>query len=142
MKLLIAEDDCTTRTMLTGITEKWGYEPIAVENGEAAWQILQEENNPPLLLLLDWNMPLLNGPQLCQRIRQQETKHFPYIILLTSRNDTKDIVDGLQAGSNDYMSKPFENLELQARLQVGQRILKQQADLNQTREHLATGKNH
>lgn len=140
MKLLIAEDDCTTRTMLAAITEKWGYEPITVEDGEAAWQVLLE-NDPPLLLLLDWEMPLLNGLQLCQRIRQQETKNFPYIILLTSRSETTDIVDGLQAGSNDYMAKPFNNMELQARLLVGQRILYQQAELNQTRENLSAGIN-
>jgi len=140
LKLLIAEDDYTTRTMLAAITEKWGYKPIAVENGEAAWQVLLE-NDPPLLLLLDWEMPLLNGLQLCQRIRQQETKNFPYIILLTSRSETTDIVDGLQAGSNDYMAKPFNNMELQARLLVGQRILVQQAELNQTRENLSAGIN-
>jgi len=73
-------------------------------------------------MLLNWEMLLIDGLELCQRIRQQETKNFPYIILLTSRSAT-DNVDGLQAGSNDYMAKPFESVELQARLQVGQRIL-------------------
>ena len=135
MKLLIAEDDFTTRTILAAITNKWGYEPITVEDGEAAWKILLDDD-PPQLLLLDWEMPLLDGLALCQRIRQQETNHFPYIILLTSRCETTDIVDGLQAGSNDYMAKPFESEELQARLQVGQRILIQQAELNQARDNL------
>ncbi len=141
MKLLIAEDDSTSRVMLAAIVGKWGYEPIAVEDGEAAWTILQAED-PPRLLLLDWEMPVLDGLELCQRIRQQETNDHPYIILLTARNDTTDIVNGLHAGSNDYIAKPFENAELQARLHVGQRMLKLQAELNQVREDLAYQANH
>lgn len=141
MKLLIAEDDSTSRTMLAAIAGKWGYEPIAVEDGEAAWTILLADD-PPRLLLLDWEMPVLDGLKLCQRIRQQETNDHPYIILLTARSDTTDIVNGLHAGSNDYIAKPFENTELQARLQVGQRMLKLQTELNQVRENLAYQANH
>lgn len=141
MKLLIAEDDSTSCAMLAAIVSKWGYEPIAVEDGEAAWTILQADD-PPRLLLLDWEMPVLDGLKLCQRIRQQETNDHPYIILLTARSDTTDIVSGLHAGSNDYIAKPFENTELQARLQVGQRMLKLQAELNQVRENLVYQANH
>jgi len=73
MKLLIAEDDITTRTMLTVVTKSWGYEPVAVEDGETAWQVLQADD-PPRLLLLDWMMPELDGLALCQRIREKESQ--------------------------------------------------------------------
>lgn len=136
MKLLIAEDDLTSRTMLTMVTKSWGYKPIAVEDGEAAWQALQSED-PPRLLLLDWMMPKLDGLALCQRIRDQESQDPPFIVLLTARTETDDIVTGLDAGANEYISKPIANAELRARLQVGKRMLDLQAELHQTREALA-----
>ena len=135
MKLLIAEDDLTSLTMLAAITGKWGYEPVAVENGEAAWQALQEPDAPSLLLI-DWEMPKLDGLSLCHRIRQQAYGKPPYIILLTARSETDDVVTGLQAGANDYIAKPYANAELQARLQVGQQMLELQGKLNQAREIL------
>ena len=136
MKLLIAEDDLTSRTMLTAVTRKWGFEPVAVEDGEAAWQVMQGDE-PPRLLLLDWEMPGLSGPALCQRIRQQETTDPPFIILLTGRTKTTDIVKSLTAGANDHIAKPFENAEVQARLQVGRRILDLQHELIRSKEILA-----
>ena len=135
MKLLIAEDDLTSRTMLATVTRKWGYEPVAVEDGEAAWQVLQEPDSPRLLLI-DREMPQLDGLGLCQRIRRQAGNNPPFIIVLTARSETDDIVAGLQAGANDYIAKPFAIAELQARLQVGQRMLDLQRELNQTREVL------
>ncbi|MCH9638298.1 MAG: diguanylate cyclase [Betaproteobacteria bacterium] len=141
MKLLIAEDDFTSRTMLAAIAKKWGHETIAVEDGEAAWKVLLGED-PPQLLLLDWEMPLVDGLELCHRIRQLDTQDHPYIILLTSRNESADIVEGLQAGSNDYIAKPFENTVLHARIEVGCRMLKLQAELKQIRDNLAFLANH
>jgi diguanylate cyclase (GGDEF)-like protein len=141
LKLLIAEDDLTSRTMLTVITREWGYEPVVVEDGEAAWQILQGQN-PPRLLLLDWMMPQLNGLLLCQRIRQQQNNDPPYIILLTARSETMDIVVGLESGANDYIGKPFENAELQARLKVGKRMLDLQSQLQNARATLIHQANH
>ncbi len=135
MRLLIADDDLTSRTMLAAVTKKWGFEPIVAEDGEVAWQILQE-TDAPLLLLIDWEMPKLDGLGLCCRIRQQQNKNPPFIILLTARNETSDIVTGLEAGANDYISKPFANSELLARLQVGGRMLELQGELNKTREVL------
>ncbi len=127
MKLLIAEDDLTSRKILESIAQKWGYETILAEDGEAAWKILQQ-NNPPELLLLDWEMPNLSGLELCQRIRAEEKNDPAFIILLSSRKSTEDIVAGLEAGSNEYIAKPFENAELKARLRVGQRMLELQAN--------------
>ena len=141
MKLLIAEDDFTSRTMLVAMAGKWGYEIVAVEDGEAAWKIIRGDD-PPQLLLLDWEMPMLDGLKLCERIRQQETDDYPYIILLTSRTDAADIVEGLHAGSNDYVAKPFESTVLHARIEVGYRMLTLQAELKQIRENLAFQANH
>ena len=121
--------------MLAAVARKWGYEAVVVEDGEAAWQVLQE-NDPPRLMLIDWEMPRLNGPDLCKRIRQQETNDPPFIILLTARNETDDIVVGLKSGANDYIAKPFVNGELQARLQVGQRMLELQDELLKTGNEL------
>lgn len=136
MKLLIAEDDLTTRIMLVAETANWGYKPVAVADGKAAWQVLQGDD-PPRLLLLDWEMPGLDGVALCQRIRRRQTSDPPFIILLTARTATADIVEGLGKGANDHIAKPFDNAELQARLQVGRRMLDLQADLARAREVLA-----
>ncbi|BCG64346.1 MAG: two-component system, HptB-dependent secretion and biofilm response regulator [Methyloprofundus sp.] len=135
MKLLIADDDLTSRAMLGAVTSKWGYQTVVAEDGEAAWELLQEPD-APLLMLIDWEMPRLDGLGLCQRIRAQNQNNPPFIILLTARSETDDVVAGLEAGANDYITKPFANTELKARLQVGQRMLNLQAELNKTKEVL------
>ena len=127
MKLLIAEDDLTSRSILSAVTSKCGYQPVLAEDGEIAWNVMQQEDHPRLLLL-DWEMPKLDGAALCQRIRQLESENPPYIILLTTRNESSDIAAGLEAGANDYIVKPFDNTELQARLKVGKRMLSLQAE--------------
>lgn len=136
LKLLIAEDDITTRTILEGVTLNWGYDPIVVEDGEAAWDVMKGDN-PPSLLLIDWEMPKINGLELCDLIRKQTSKKPPYIILLTVRSSTNDIVLGLKSGSNDYISKPFEKDELHARLQVGMRMLELQEELINAKDEVA-----
>jgi diguanylate cyclase (GGDEF)-like protein len=141
MKILIAEDDPTSRMILVAVVSEWGYEPIAVEDGAQALTVLQAEE-PPRLLLLDWEMPKLNGLALCKLIREEDTSNPPYIILLTGRSDTEDIVTGLKFGANDYISKPFENAELQARLQVGKRMLDLQDELNSAKEAMAFQANY
>ncbi len=135
MKLLVADDDLTSRTMLAAVARKWGYESVTAEDGEEAWQILQQPELP-LLLLIDWEMPRLDGLGLCQRIREIDTKNPPFIILLTSRSETDDVVAGLEAGANDYIVKPFANAELQARLKVGRRMLELQDELKEAQNVL------
>ena len=136
MKLLIAEDDLTSRTILEAITPVWQFQPISVEDGEQAWQVLQQKD-PPQLLLLDWEMPRLSGTELCKRIRQTYRGNPPYIILLTCRNHTSDVVEGLNLGANDYITKPVDNAELRARLQVGERVLALQKQLQQATDILS-----
>jgi two-component system cell cycle response regulator len=141
LKILIAEDDLTSRLILAAVTKKWGYTPITVEDGEAAWEVMQDAD-PPLLLLIDWGMPKLDGITLCKKIRKQESENPPYIVLLTARNETDDVVKGLEAGANDYISKPYNNAELQARLCVGQRMLNLQTELFETKNALQIQATH
>lgn len=131
MKLLIAEDDKTSRLILSSVCTKWGYDVVAVEDGQAAWQLMQG-NDAPQLMIVDWEMPCMNGIELCQHIRKKFPNNPPYIILLTSRNETQDIVEGLKKGANDYIAKPFNNDELQVRISVGRRVLQLQNELHAT----------
>ncbi|OPY12780.1 MAG: Response regulator PleD [Syntrophus sp. PtaB.Bin138] len=128
MKVLIAEDDSTSRRILTAILKKWGYDPVVTEDGQAAWDILKQADAPKLLLL-DWNMPKMEGPEICRLLRQERTSDPPYVILLTSRDEKGDIVLGLDAGANDYIVKPYDPKELQARIRVGGRMIELQASL-------------
>lgn len=135
MKLLIADDDITSRMILSSMTEEWGYEPLCAEDGEEAWELLQQEGAPDLILL-DWEMPRLNGLGLCLRIREQITENPPYIIMLTAHDNIDDVVKGLENGANDYIAKPYNSMELQARLNVGKRMLNLQIELQAAKERL------
>jgi diguanylate cyclase (GGDEF)-like protein len=114
---------------------------ITAADGLEAWEILQQGNAPDLLIL-DWMMPGIDGPELCRRIRERQDPIYPYILLVTGKDDTQDVVRGLQAGADDYLSKPFDPTELRARLQVGKRILGLQHELIQAREQLRFQANH
>jgi DNA-binding response OmpR family regulator len=127
IKVLIADDDAPTRILLRSAISHWGYEVVEAADGEEAWIILQQ-NNAPQLMIVDWLMPKLDGIDLCRRIKS-ELKHFPYIILLTQLSGTTNIVKGLEAGANEFLSKPFNMAELQSRLSVGSRIIRFQESL-------------
>lgn len=129
MKLLIADDSKVSRMMLSTITKTWGYEVILAEDGEQAWQIMQADDAPQLLLL-DWEMPKMNGIEVCERVIAKNSENPAYIMLLTSRTGSDDIVEGLSKGASDYLSKPFDSAELKVRLQVGKRMLELQDKLN------------
>lgn len=131
MKVLIAEDDLTSRALLRRVVAQWGYETLVLSDGQEAWEALMEDD-APRLAVLDWMMPTLDGVEVCRRVRSIETSNPPYIILLTSRADKGDIVTGLEAGANDYVGKPFDRDELRARLLVGQRYVELNAKLLQT----------
>ncbi len=128
MRILIAEDDTVSRRMLEAILVKWGYEVITTTNGAEAWQILQGEDTPKLVIL-DWMMPEMDGLDVCKKIRENTDLDSIYIILLTARGQKGDIVAGLEAGANDYITKPFDRDELKARIQVGVRMINLQSEL-------------
>jgi CheY-like chemotaxis protein len=134
MRVLIAEDNCTTRSLLSETLRDWGFDVVATRDGAEAWEELST-NEPPELILLDWTMPEMDGLEVCRRARGLPAVQKNYIILLTARDHTDDIVTGLQAGADDYITKPFEPAELHARLQVGMRIVElQQALANRVDE--------
>jgi diguanylate cyclase (GGDEF)-like protein len=141
VKLLIAEDSQTLLFMLQAITSKWGFDPILADNGQHALDIANGKD-PPQLLLLDWEMPKLDGLTLCKQLRQNDNDIHPYIILLTNRNEVSDLVSGLDAGANDYISKPFNHTELKARLGVGKRMLSLQTESMRARNELAYQATH
>jgi len=122
MRVLIAEDDLTSRLVLEKTLAKWGYEVLAARDGNEAWKELQKPD-APTLLILDWEMPGMDGTDVCRKVRAHEAGHPRYIILLTARSGTEDLVAGLDAGANDYVGKPFDPAELRARVDVGRRFV-------------------
>ena len=126
MKILIAEDDLTSRTVLTAVLKKQGHEVEATVNGAEAWRAMQQPD-APRLAILDWMMPELDGVEVCRRIRALQTDQPPYIIMLTAKSEKENIVTGLEAGADDYLAKPFDAGELYARVEVGRRMLELQA---------------
>ncbi len=128
MRILIAEDDFTSRAALAGVLKKEGHEVVATVNGAEAWQALQQPC-APMLAILDWMMPEMDGLSVVRKVRALQSSQSPYIIMLTTRGEKADIIAGLDAGANDYLSKPFDSGELRARVQVGQRMVEMQAAL-------------
>ena len=122
MKTLIAEDDSVSRRLLQAALQKWGFEVTVTTQGREAWEALQQPAAPSLVIL-DWLMPEIDGVEICRRIRASEALKSSYVILLTSRGSKEDIVEGLEAGADDYVTKPFDHGELRARVQVGARVI-------------------
>jgi len=136
MRVLVVEDDLISRRILVTILKKWGYDPVATEDSEAAWEALQRPDAPELILL-DRKMAGMDGLEVCRRLRENEASRSAYVILLTGLGEKSDIVQGLEAGANDYIAKPYDNEELRARIKVGQRMLELQSSLRQARDALA-----
>ncbi len=128
MRILIAEDDAVSRRLLETALSKWGYEPIVTTDGLQALEILVQPGAPSLAVL-DWMMPGMDGAEVCRRVRSQGADRLLYIILLTAKARKQDIVQGLTAGADDYIIKPFDRAELKARISTGERILRLQAEL-------------
>ena len=128
VRVLIAEDDPVSRHILQATLHKWGYEVVVCTDGTEAWQVLQGDAAPHVLIL-DWMMPGMDGVQICRKVREVPQPSPAYIILLTARERSQDIVAGLQAGADDYLTKPFDREELHARMQAGLRILELQSNL-------------
>lgn len=141
MRILIADDDFTSRTVLAGVLKKEGHQVEATVNGAEAWQALGQPG-APALAILDWEMPEMDGPEVVRRVRALETDRPPYILMLTSRDEKTDIIAGLGAGANDYLAKPVDPGELRARIEVGRRMVEMQAALIASRDALAHQATH
>ena len=131
MRILVAEDDAVTRKLLESTLGRLRFEVIAVADGNAAWNALEtlKGKDAPELAVLDWMMPGLEGIQILRRLRTTPGFELLYVILLTSRTDKEDVAYGLAAGANDYIAKPFDPSELEARVRVGERMVKLQRSL-------------
>jgi len=141
MRILIADDDFTSRTVLADVLKKEGHQVEATVNGAEAWQALGLPG-APALAILDWEMPEMDGPEVVRRVRALETDRPPYILMLTGRGAKADIIAGLEAGANDYLSKPVDPGELRARIEVGRRMVEMQAALIASRDALAHQATH
>lgn len=135
MKILIADDSAVARRLVTNVLGESDHELVVVEDGTAAVAAFDVEE-APVLGVLDWEMPGLTGPEVCRRVRDRTWAIAPYLILLTSRDDQSDIVLGLEAGADDYLTKPFREGELMARIGVGERIILLQRRLARRVEEL------
>ena len=128
LQVLVADDEPVSRTVVGAMLKKAGYPVMFAPDGAQAWEIL-DRDDPPSLALLDWEMPGLQGPEVVERIRSRESQTPTYVILLTSRDSSADIVRGLRAGADDYVTKPANEDELIARVNVGARVVQLQLAL-------------
>ena len=128
MRVLIADDDEVTLSALRGMLRHLGHEAVVTRSGDDAWAIINSEDSPALAIL-DWMMPGVEGPEICRRLRSQQKRPYRYLILLTVKDEMPDLVEGMEAGADDYLRKPFDERELRARLHAGERILALQDEL-------------
>jgi diguanylate cyclase (GGDEF)-like protein len=141
VKVLIAEDDMVSRRLLEAMLTKWGYEVTVTRDGVEAWEVLQGVDAPPLAIL-DWMMPGMDGVEVCRKVRQRGQEPYIYLLLLTTKGRKENIIEGLDAGADDYLTKPFDPHELQVRLRTGMRIVTLQAEIIEAREALRVQATH
>jgi diguanylate cyclase (GGDEF)-like protein len=141
MKVLAAEDNPVFQSMLRTMLSKWGYDSVIARDGCEAWAVLQSRD-APRLAILDWMMPGMDGVEVCRRIRAAGREPYIYILLLTARTESKDLVEGMEAGADDYLTKPFNAHELRVRLRAARRILDLQEQLLLAREALREQATH
>ncbi len=135
MRVLVADDEPVSRRMLERSLRRWGYEVVVADDGFQALEVL-DQPNPPKLLVLDWLMPGKDGVELCRDIRKRCGEDYSYVLLLTSKRAQNDVIEGLESGADDYLTKPFDPQELQVRLRTGQRIINLMDQLVAAREAL------
>ena len=141
MRVLVAEDNPVFQSMLKTMITKWGYQAVIARNGTEAWRILESED-APCLAVLDWMMPGIDGVEICRRIRSANRESYIYVLLLTARTESLDLIEGMDAGADDYLTKPFNTHELRVRLHAGRRILDLQGELLRAREALRERATH
>ena len=142
MQALVVDDSAVYRKLIGDYLRSWGFGVTLAENGSKAWRILEQPDSPKLALL-DWVLPDLDGIELCKRIRQADSSRpYIYVILLTSNEGRQNMLEAMQAGADDYLVKPFDELELKARLLVGKRILDLQDELVSARESMRHAATH
>ncbi len=134
MRVLAAEDNPVFQSMLKTMLTRWGYQAVMAKDGNEAWHVL-EAPDPPRLAVLDWMMPGIDGVEICRRLRSLQREPYVYILLLTARTESQDLIEGMDAGADDYLTKPFNAHELRVRIRAGRRILDLQDALRQQATH-------
>jgi len=129
LRILVADDDEVVLTALTGLLRHLGHEAVIARDGTEAWNLIQREDAPSLVIL-DWLMPGFNGLEICRRLRQDKKRPYQYVIMLTAKDEVRDLVESIESGADDYLSKPFDERELRVRLRAGERILALRDDLS------------
>ena len=135
MKALIAEDNPGFRSALEKLLKKWGYDAVPAVNGKQALELLSRDD-PPRLAILDWMMPELDGVEVCRRVREQNREPYIYILLLTAKDTADELIEGMEAGADEYLRKPVNTQELRVRLRAGRRIIDLQEELVRAHELL------
>ncbi len=135
MRILIADDESLSRRLLQATLKKWGYEVVETRDGDEAWAALSKPDAPKMVIL-DWMMPGLSGPEICRKLRETPHTQSTYALLLTAKGGKEALVEGLQAGADDYIPKPFDRAELKARVHVGARMIQIQRELDERMEEL------
>src|SRR5579859_849851 len=133
LRVVIAEDDAASRKLLHHFLEQWGYNVCAAADGLSALELLRSED-VPTLAILDWMMPGMDGIEVCRKLRTFTDRQYVYVLMLTALDNKEHLIEGLEAGADDYVAKPFDPAELKARLLVAQRIIAIQSSLNQARQ--------
>jgi diguanylate cyclase (GGDEF)-like protein len=129
MRILISEDNPVARRVLESVLTRWGHDVVVTTDGEAALRVLSADDAPPLAIL-DWEMPKLNGPDICRRLRSIPHPAPTYLILLTAKNSREALVEGIEAGADDFLTKPFDQSELRVRVKAGERVVELQRTLS------------
>jgi two-component system, cell cycle response regulator len=135
VQILVADDDPISAQILRRLLGQWGYDVLLARDGDEAWQLMQSAE-APRLAILDWEMPGMDGPELCRKLRERLETPYIYVILLTARAQRADLIAGMEAGADDYLTKPFDAHELRVRLRAGRRILDLQVALLEAQEAL------
>ena len=125
MRILVAEDNLVIQRVLQRMLTQWGYDVVVASDGAEAWRLLQDEDGPRLAIL-DWLMPALDGIEVCRRVRASNQINYTYVLIVTAKTTSEDLVAAMEAGADDYVTKPFKSAELRARLRAGCRILELQ----------------
>ncbi len=137
-RILIADDSLVSRHLLEATLRKWNYEVTVACDGTEAWNVLRGED-PPRIAILDWVMPGMSGPEVCKKVREHAKNgelNYTYLLLLTSKSQREDLIEGMEAGADDYLTKPFDQHELKVRLRAGSRVIDLQRELVAAREEL------
>jgi phosphoserine phosphatase RsbU/P len=133
-RILIVDDDSSTRNLLKIYLSQWGYECTLAEDGSHAWEQYQQSDFD--MVLTDWMMPGIQGPELCQMIRNYDKGGYTYVIICTVKDNVKNVVEGIESGADDYVTKPFDRNELKVRITAGERVLRLEYSLEKNNERL------